>query len=167
MALPGWQAWLPDLARLEWSRADIFDHLDWRPLDLETVRARATRPGGLDDLLLTAVPALELCPVSFAVEERWRALERGAVPSEGVPVPAAPGQLLVWRRGAEILHRRATADEAACLPLLIQGITFGTLAERLGEGRTVEEAARLSFELVAGWIAAGLVRGERAGEGPE
>jgi hypothetical protein len=161
--LPGWRAWLPDLARLEWARADVFDRRDVRPLALDEVQAQAAQPGGLDHLPLRGVPALDLVPVAFAVEERWRALERGdELPAA---VPAAPGRLLVWRRGGEVVHRRAVPEEVGLLPLLIEGTTFAVVADRLGEGRSIEEAARLSFVLVGGWIAAGLVMANPAGEG--
>jgi hypothetical protein len=170
-ALPGWRVWLADLARLEWARADVFDRLDAPALALEAVRSRAARPGGLDDLPLRAVPALDLVSVGFAVEDRWRTLEAADAEEPagaGAPepaVPAAPGRLLVWRRGADVVHRRATPDEAAVLPFLLEGTTFGALAERLGQGRAIEEAARLSFEVVGGWITAGLVIAEPAEAG--
>jgi hypothetical protein len=161
--LPGWRAWLPDLARLEWARADVFDRRDVRPLALDEVQAQAAQPGGLDHLPLRGVPALDLVPVAFAVEERWRALECGE--ERAAAVPAVPGRLLVWRRGGEVVHRRAVPEEVGLLPLLIEGTTFGVVADRLGEGRSIEEAARLSFVLVGGWIAAGLVMANPAGEG--
>ncbi len=145
--------WLPDLARLEWSRADVFDQPEAPGLTFDRLRDLA--PERFAELDLALIPAHRRCPVAFAVDDLWRRLE-GGQPAQAVA--AAPGLLLVWRKGGEVLHRRSDAPEADLLPLLDAGTTFGLVCERLGRGRSVEEAAALAFPLLTRWSAEGLLR---------
>jgi hypothetical protein len=152
-ALSAARPWLPDLARLEWSRADLFDLPDCDTLAFDQLRGLA--PERFAELELALVPAHRQCTVAFAVDDLWRQLERGQPPT---PVGPAPGHLLVWRQRGDVLHRRSDAVEAELLPLLGEGTTFGLVCERLGRGRSVEEAAGLAFPLLSRWSAEGLLR---------
>jgi hypothetical protein len=144
--------WLEELGRLEWSRVDLFDGPDSSAMTLEDLRR--VDPDRFADLALVLIPTHRLLPVRFAVEETWRRIDRDE--SGGDP-GAAPGHLLVWRKHTEVLHRRPTALEAPLLAELAAGTSFGLVCERLGAGRSVEEAAPLAFQLLAGWAEQGLL----------
>jgi hypothetical protein len=144
--------WLPDLAALEWARADVFDRADARPLTLGELRALP--PERFAGLPLSPVPAHAVCAVAAGVDEVWRRIEDGA--PAGEPSPGA-SILLVWRQGVVVLHRRVESEEGEVLGMVLAGTTFGALCERLAEGRTPEAAARAAFEILGRWIAGELV----------
>jgi hypothetical protein len=174
-ALPGFvraqsganqRPWLPDLAALEWARADLFDRPDADVMAATDLQALA--PERFATLPLVAVPAVQLLDVEFAVDELWQAIQDRPTdaadaalaqdePIEVAPPAADPRRLLVWRQGRRIHHRRAGADESALLPEVLAGTSFGALCERLGQGRQVEEAAQAAFGLLAAWLHAGLL----------
>ena len=56
-----------------------------------------------------------------------------------------------------VFHRALDDDEAALLPLLLEGAPFGLVCERLGEGRALEEATQRAFQLLARWVSDGLL----------
>jgi hypothetical protein len=162
-ALPGFVAghaeaaarpFLADLAALEWARLDVFDRADAAPVSREALAGLP--PEGFAALALTLIPALEIVPARYAVDETWRALPAEA-PLEA-PVPLAPGAaLLVWRRGVTVYHRRLDPAEREGLELARAGGSFGGLCAALGRGRDDGEAAGLAAELLGRWLADELV----------
>jgi Putative DNA-binding domain len=184
-ALPGFVAghslalvrpWLPDLAALEWARADLFDRVDAAPL--ATADLAEIAPEAFATLPLLAVPASGIVDVGYAVDEIWRACNRAAdadtseaaeeaATDEDAPLVIAPPRaervrFCVWRSGGDIFHRRASDLEAPLLPALAAGTSFGALCEVIGQGRTPEEAAPLAFKLLVSWLKRGLVRRDAA-----
>jgi hypothetical protein len=175
-ALPGFVAahggegfstrpWISDLVALEWARADLFDRADAAPLT--TAHLQALAPEQFASLRLQVVPATAILDVKFDVDQTWHAvLDALATQDEAdvgfpleVDAPAAePARLVIWRDGLAIQHRRASADEGPLLPVLVEGTTFGALCERLGQGRSDEEAAQVAFGLLVTWIHGGLLR---------
>lgn len=146
------RGWLAELAALEWARADVFDRADAPPLAFDDLRA--VRPERFGDVPLTAIFALAIVPVGFAVDETWRQITAEAPASRCRP---EPGALLVWRRDGEVRHRRATDTEREVLDLLVAGTTFVQVCARLGERRDDATAAQTAFEVLSRWLQAGLV----------
>ena len=132
---------LPDLARLEWARVDVFDEADARAMTREQVTAIAG--DAIGDLRLSLIPACRLLALDWNVAPLWRSvedLEAGHEPGgtnsasvEGSPameeMPAVEvgpplkerGLLRVWRRAFTVYHRTVRADEYACLQLMSRG----------------------------------------------
>jgi hypothetical protein len=173
-ALAARRPWLVDLAALEWARVEMFDRADAEVLTLDDLRALS--PERFAELPLRAVPALTVLSLAAGVDEIWRQIEagderptwRGAGSGEGAGArrSGARQDVVVWRRDIDVYHRAATGPEAEALPLLTAGTTLGRVGERLGEGRSEEQAARLTFELVGSWARDGLVvRPSEAGRG--
>jgi hypothetical protein len=159
------QPWIADLVALEWARADLFDRADATALTMADMQALP--PEQWETLRLQMVPAASIIDVEFAVDQTWSALGDAAANQSaddvGYPIAVDPPadlplRLLVWRDGLDIHHRRASAEEAPLLPLLVEGTTFGALCEQLGQGRSVEAAAQAAFGLLATWIHGGLLR---------
>jgi uncharacterized protein (UPF0276 family) len=150
---PWSRPWLADLAAFEWARADVFDAPDATPLTLADVQDLP--PEDIATLGLRAIPAMRVVDVGHAVDETWRTVDREL--SLVLPRPQ-PLHFLVWRAAQDVVHRRVSAEEQSVLPALVDGLTFGGLCDRLGEGRSVDDAAKLAFELLANWLAGGLLR---------
>jgi hypothetical protein len=144
--------WLVELAHLEWARADVFDGPDRPVISLDDLRRLP--PERFAELPLQLVPTHRLLPVGFAVEEVWRRIDRGD--PAGTPDPS-PGLLLVWRKQTDVLHRRPDPQEVELLADLAAGTTFGQVCERLGAGRSVEEAAGVALTNLVGWADQGLL----------
>ena len=142
---------LADLARLEWTRGDVFDAADVTPLvpaDLATIPEGAW-PG----LRLELVPAFRLIELEHPVHELWQAIH------DETPVSAvgrAPTSIIVWRRDLVVYHRPVSGGEAAALALLQTGAPFATVCECFaGEG--VEGAAEKAFGALLQWIADAII----------
>ena len=80
-ALAGESPCLPDLARLEWTRADLFDAADARTLTRDDLARLAQDTAG--DLPLRAVPAFRLLRLDHDAPRLWRELrDRGATSAD-------------------------------------------------------------------------------------
>lgn len=146
--------WLGELARLERARLELFDGPDAEALTLEALRTRP--PAELVALRLRLVPSHALLPTRFDVAALWRGDDPGAT-----DVAPNPTTLIVWRRGDDVFHRAADAEEARWLGRLAAGeITFDLLCGELAAGRTDEAAAARAFELVGRWAADGVLRAD-------
>ncbi|MEO6575025.1 MAG: DNA-binding domain-containing protein, partial [Polyangiaceae bacterium] len=107
---------LPDLARLEWARVDVFDVSDVTtlvPADLGTIPEDAW-PG----LVLELVPAFRSLNLDHPVQELWQAIHDETPVSV---VGRAPTNVIVWRRDLIVYHRPVSGGEAAALALLATG----------------------------------------------
>jgi hypothetical protein len=86
-------ACLVDLARLEWTRADLFDAADAAALTREDLGRLAQEHAG--DLPLHAVPAFRLLRLDHDAPRLWRELRdretAAAAPAAGSEVAASPG----------------------------------------------------------------------------
>ena len=146
-------AFLSDLALLEWARVEVFDRENVEVLTAQDLEALP--PGEWGTLPLRAVPALRVLDLQFAAQEIFAALDRG----EAAAPEVRPLSLLVWRRRIQIWMRPALPGEEQPLALIRAGCTFAQLCEELRRSTATDErAARHAFELLSGWLDAGLLR---------
>ena len=143
---------LVDLARLERARVEVFDGPDAETLSFDALRALP--PETFGSLELRLIPSRLRLLLCHPVDDVWQAIEDGQEPPT-----IAPGEtpILVWRQELVVYHRALSPDEATALTLIEEGASFGLLCERLIDGRTEEDAARLAFELLARWVSDGLI----------
>jgi len=146
--------WLAELARLERTHLDLFDGEDAEPLTLEAVRALP--PESLPALELRAIPCHAVLVNEHAIAEAWESLGASAG-AEDIDVPAAVETLLVWRRDVTVFHRPLPADEAPLVALLAAGARFDTICERLLATTSEPQAVPRAFELLARWLADGVI----------
>jgi hypothetical protein len=180
--------YLPDLARLEWARIDVFDEADAAPL------TRSEIPGipreSIAALRLRLVPACRLLALDWNVAPVWRRLEEisegsepgginsasveaagESAPSEAVAVDPPERKrvtLRVWRKGFDVLHRGTRPDEHACLAEMERGgaslprigeiVLEGLSEEGAGGADAAEAAARRIAALMETWIEDGIVK---------
>lgn len=143
---------LPDLARLEWARVEVFDRAD-APVESRAGLA-GLAPSQFARLALRLIPAHALVDVSFAVDDLWRRIEAG---EESGETAAGRRRLLVWRKETAVFHRRLDEVETDLFRILEPGTSFGEVCERLGAIADPEVAAQRAGELLAGWLDGGLV----------
>jgi hypothetical protein len=145
---------LADLARLEWTRIEVFGASNVTLLTERDLASRA--PEDLACTELRLVPACKLAFVWHSVDALWSAIDR----DEAIPtvVPRAE-TMLVWRREFQVRHRVLPHDEAAGLRLLQSGARLSEVCGALARnGEDVDDAAARAFRVLRQWIADQLLR---------
>lgn len=153
------RAWLAELALLERTRVDLFDGPDAEPLTLDELRGLP--PERYVHLPLPLVPSHRFLEVGHAVDEVWRVVEseEPAATEELLiqPPAASPRTLLVWRQELLVYHRPIEPLEHSLLVQARDGAPFGVLCDLMAETLPVEEAGPAAFQMLAGWLADGLI----------
>jgi len=132
--------WLGDLARLEWTRLDVFDAPDATPVtraDLERMPAEAWPA-----LRFALVPACARLVTGWPVHRLW---------SDGPPALAPERTALrVWRDGFLVYQSPMDAAEEAALERVAAGESFAAVCEAVDDPR---DAAALLLR----WLEDGIV----------
>jgi hypothetical protein len=141
---------LSELARWEWTLADVFDAPDDAPLDVATLAA--VPPEAWPTVSFTLRATVRRLETRTNVVDWWRAAN-GLCERPATLVPSAAAQWLLWRRGVKTLFRSLDPVEAAAFAEAQRGATFGTLCERLADHVGETEVALRAASLLRGWIA--------------
>ncbi len=137
-------AWYAELARLDRAHVDV-------------LHAPAVRTLGRRELTLEGelrlVPAHAIVEMTNAVDELWRAIDRGASPAWPRELDW-PRTLLMWRtNGLEVSERVVDPDEVAAL----RAAARGTSIVELTAGFCGDNPRARALDVVLGWIDAGVV----------
>ena len=143
---PATPGWLPDLARLEWARIEVFDAPDARPIGMADLLAlpEAEWP----QARLHAIPALEVVASDWPLHRIW----------DGSRPDRTPTVLRVWRQDGGVYHCAMDATERVALAALREGRSFGEICEATADIDPAE-AATEAAALLARWIEDGLIAG--------
>ena len=147
--LAGYQpAYLADLARLEWTRLQVFDAPDATPLTAGDLRRIAVEewPG----LRFTLVPACARLVTTWPVHRLWVDAAAALAPARTL--------LRVWREGFLVYQTAMDPAEEAALKRLAAGEPFAAICE--GFDAPAEAAA-----LLLRWIEDGIIAGAWFGGG--
>ena len=141
-------AYLADLARLEWTRLQVFDAPDARPLpgaDLRRIPAEEW-PG----LRFTLVPACARLVTAWPVHHLWEDSTRALGPTRTA--------LRVWREGFMVYHTAMQPEEERALDRLVEGEPFAAICEGFDD-------AAGAAALLLRWIEDGIIAGASPGGG--
>lgn len=147
-----WPA-LPDLAKLEWARGEVFDAADSTPIQASELATLP--PESWAELRFGVIPALRVLDMQLPADAVWLAIERSE-PLPQAAEQAAPFSMVVFRSGLIAYHRRAMEGEAAALRAICAGSPFGEICAAL-EAEHGEAAAPLAFSLLGRWLEDGLL----------
>lgn len=144
---------LHELAWIEWSLSAAFVARDSAPMPKEALWSV-----DWDIARLRMAPSLHHRVATTNADEVWSALqEEGRIPDG--EMLAAPGGLVVWRRGFLSRLRRFDGDDYAALLGVLADDRFEAMCETL-VGRLGEEAGvARAGALLADWLDAGLIAG--------
>ena len=141
---------LPDLAALEWARAEAFIAPDSAPLDETALQKLGA---GAASARLALVHSVRLLSLEHDAAALWADLEAGQDPR---PPLRRPASLLVWRKGFEVFHAEVSPEELAALAALRRGATLGEAFEAFA---ALPDAAAAALDALASWSGEGLIAG--------
>ena len=155
---------LPDLARLELARNDVFHGADSPSIDAQELAKLA--PDAWPRLRFRVAPTVRWLQLRASTVPLWRAVADGTQPPGA---DAALAGCVVWRSRTpghddQVWHRTATLGEPAALDAAARGATFDNICEIFAahlDSRPADatEAARPALEALVRWIGDGLLAG--------
>jgi hypothetical protein len=147
---------LSELARWEWTLADVFDAPDDAPLDVATLAS--VPPDAWPTVSFTLRTSVRRLETRTNVVVWWRAAN-GLCDRPDTFAAAPPAQWLLWRRGVKTLFRSLDPVEAAAFDAARERATFGTICEHLAHYVDETDVAMRAASLLRGWIAEELIAG--------
>jgi hypothetical protein len=145
---------LSELARWEWTLAEVFDAGDGKPIDADTLAQ--VPPEGWAHLRFRWHPSLRRLQLAWNVPQIWKAASSG----EDQPTPSlepAPVEWLLWRREVKTYFRSLSTAEGAALDAARQEASFGELCELLCLHMEEAQAPAQAAAFLRTWLAAGLI----------
>ncbi len=122
-----WLDFLPDLTRLEWNLAEVFDGPGAEQLALLNHEAlTAIPPECWSDIRLVPVRCLRIVEFAFPIDAYYRALR---AKQEPLPPTRAATWLAITRRDFVVRHYPLSAAEATLLAGLVAGRPLGQAIE--------------------------------------
>lgn len=146
---------LPDLASLEWTRAQCFLAADAEPLGRDGLAGHA--PEAFPALVLELIPGLTVLSLAYDALPLWQALDGG----KRAPKPRRGARFaVVWRKGYLVFHAGVDALEAEALRRAQAG---AVLAEVMAPWAEHAKGPQAAFKALASWLGEGMISGLRAG----
>ena len=147
---------LAELARWEWTLADVFDANDDQSLEISALAT--VPPDAWPDLSFTLRACVRRFETRGNIVQWWRAAN-GLCEQLAELIGGETSQWLVWRRGVKTFFRSLDTGEAPLLDAARRGSTFGELCEQIASDVPDTEVALRAASLLRGWIAEELVAG--------
>jgi len=144
---------LADLARLEWTRLEVFDAPDAEPLQMEHLQAIPLDewPG----LRFRLIPACQVLRSTWPVHELWTAGEEAALSALMRPTATV---VRVWRQGFTVYQASLDAIEQVALDGVQTGEPFAAICAALAPLLPQQEEAALAVgSLLTRWIEDGIL----------
>jgi hypothetical protein len=147
---------LAELARWEWTMAEVFDAADARPVELAALAGRA--PVDWAAMRLTFHPSVRVLSLAWNAPQIWKAL------NEDRERPAASVERqrtswLLWRHELREFFRRLIPAEEQALAGARAGENFGDICVLASDHYREDEAPAQAAAFLRGWIEAGLITG--------
>jgi hypothetical protein len=144
---------LQELARWEWTIADVFDAADATPVTVAALVG--IEPEEWSELRFGFHPSTRQLTLSTNAPQVWKALTDDQEP----PAPATleATTWLLWRHDLRTFYRSLGKEEAQMLDGSIHGTGFGDLCTNLCVHCTEDEAPARAAGFLRQWIESGLI----------
>jgi hypothetical protein len=145
---------LSEIARLEWTLAEVFDAADAGVTDRSSLQA--VDPVRWATLSFGFHPSLRRLTLAWNTVAVWQAGSAG----EDSPSPERspePVEWLLWRQHFKNYFRSLDAIERAALDAAVAGGTFSDICESLAAHLPEEDIALRAATLAATWVDSGLI----------
>jgi hypothetical protein len=159
-------AYAADLADLEWAIVEAFYAQDAPAIGPDVLAL--TAPEGWVSLCFDLTPSLRIVRCSWPVHLVRDEFDEPVkpLPGDAPLIVAEPTQIRVWRHDERVLYRVISPLECNALEAVAAGDSFGALCERVAGNVGDAEAPRVTADLFASWLAAGLIVGRRIAGAP-
>jgi hypothetical protein len=152
----GWEGTaLAELARWEWTLADVFDAPDDDPLTVEDLSKVV--PERWPTLSFSLRACVHRFDSRTNAVEWWRAANRLCEKPTALS-KTSPSRWLIWRRGVTTLFRSLDSIEAELLAEVRRGATFGAICERVARSVGEDQSALRAASMLRGWLAEEIIR---------
>jgi hypothetical protein len=155
---PSIPVFVPDLARLEWARGEVFDAADAAPLRLCDLQA--TPAESWPALRFRPVPACVVVESDWPVHRIWA---EAGLPATRCPEPART-TVRVWREEWSVSHAAMGDAERRAFRALERGASFAEICAAGDTGLDASAAAREMGGILMRWLEDGLLCGVVTGE---
>ena len=145
---------LSEVARLEWTLAEVFDAADATALARSALSA--VQPSAWGSLALEFHPSLRRLAFSWNTAAVWKAMGQDETPPQPEMAPA-PVPWLLWRQNLQNYFRSMNAVESAALDSALRGSNFAQLCEDLGALLPQEEIPAAAASLLGVWADSGMI----------
>ncbi|MES9824549.1 MAG: DNA-binding domain-containing protein [Candidatus Thiodiazotropha endolucinida] len=149
-------AWLPELAKFEWTLGQAFDAVDCK---LVTEQEMASIPADAWPMLRFGFcPCVRRIDLEWNVPTIWKALTADP-PLEVEPICTQTNSdaWLIWRQDLVTRFRSLEEDEQSALDSLRNGATFEDACEILASRIDLDSVSMRAAGLLKGWIRQGLI----------
>jgi hypothetical protein len=147
---------LSEVARLEWTLAEVFDAKDADAL--QRAALAAVDPAAWGGLTFAFHPSLRRLEFSWNTAAVWKAMSRDETPP-GPELGVALVPWLLWRQNLQNYFRSMTGVEAAALDAALRGRNFGEICEDLGALLPQDEIPPAAAGLLGTWADSGIIVG--------
>jgi hypothetical protein len=149
---------LADLARWEWTMAEVFDAAGAEPVDVSIIQQ--VPPESWSELRFEWHPSVRQLALLWNAPQIWKAIT-DEVERPQAAVGDEPVHWLIWRRELQILYRSPAAAEAAALQASHAGETFGDICLSLCAHFDEQDAPGRAAAYLSDWVRSGLIVGLR------
>ena len=143
---------LSDLARLEWTRLEVFDAPDAEPVPMAYLQQIQLEEWPA--LRFRLIPACHILQSTWPVHEMWTAGEEELQPEQIRPRETV---VRIWRQECTVYHASMNVSEQQALEHVQQGKPFADICAALDPFFPPEDAAREVGSLLVRWIEDGLL----------
>ena len=147
---------LAEVARLEWTLAEVFDAADAEPL--QRAALAAVEPAAWGSITLDFHPSVRRLALSWNTAAVWKAMSVDETP----PPPEladAPLPWLLWRQNLQNYFRSLNAVESTALGAAQAGRNFAQICESLSALLPHAEIPAAAASLLGAWADSGIIVG--------
>jgi hypothetical protein len=147
---------LSEIARLEWTLAEVFDARDAQPLNRTALSTVV--PSEWGSLKFEFHPSLRTLSFRWNTAAVWKAMSADETPPQPERAVSAMPWLL-WRQNLQNYFRSMNAVEAAALDAARRGLNFAEICESLGALLPQQEIPAAAAGLLGTWADGGVIAG--------
>lgn len=147
---------LSEVARLEWTLAEVFDAGDAEPLERNTLSA--VEPAAWGSLRFEFHPSLRRLLLRWNTAAVWKAMSADQTPPSP-ELAAQPAPWLLWRQNLQNYFRSMNAVESAALDAALRGCNFAEICEDLGALLPEDGIPAAAASCLGAWADSGIITG--------
>jgi len=147
---------LSEVARFEWTLAEVFDAPDEKAIDRAALKA--VDPDTWAELQFRLHPSLRRLQLAWNTATVWQAVSAGEDPPEPELAPR-PVPWLLWRQDFKNYFRSMDAIEDAALGAALVGKSFAEICACMTPWLSEEDVPLRAANLIGTWADSGIIAG--------